>query len=428
MDNAIAPLINHYTKAVPGGNPRATLLQLPYYPQGCREVAPELLTVEDEVWINPALVSATNSADTAPATDCPDDHASATRSSGNSASTTSSPAASSPTTGSLGDRASSKSSPAGSSSAGYAHQLIRDERLEVRGPATSESTASAWQAYGTARRVNDTFERYWEGEALYRHPGQETLTINIAHPAAQEHGPFYKALPHPAIYTNSANTAADPDIIAHEQGHAILDSYCHYNTYNSFAASAHEAFADSTALITALQSPQVRADLSEALERGEHTTLLSVIGEGSRELTGGRGTLPGLRDLADAGNAAPETASEEAHGASRRFSHGLYQSLVELTDQLQRSLHLAPREALDCAAQRISADFVNCLHFLPRQPIISQRDLALAVLAANRTYGQGLGQEVYRSCWQDTLTTNDAPTTNNEPTTNDEQRLTTSND
>lgn len=349
MNVTTLPLALASVRTAPPPSSHTAFLQVPYYPQGCREVSPELLTIEDSVWINPELAN---------------------------------PACATPSTG--------------------WHELIRDECIEVRGPTTSAS--AAWQAYGTSRRVNETFKRYWEGEALYSRPGQETLTINIAHPAAQEHGPFYKSSPHPAIYTNSANTADDPDIIAHEQGHAILDSYWHYNTYNSFTASAHEAFADCTALITALQSPQVRSDLSEALEQGTHSTLLSVIGEGSKELVGTNRPMTGLRDLADAEETGPETASEEAHCASRRFSHGMYSALLELSKMLQSSLRLGPREALDCATQRVSSDFVNSLHFLPRQPIISQRDLALAVLAANRTYGQGLGQEVYRECWKETLT------------------------
>ena len=256
---------------------------------------------------------------------------------------------------------------------------------------------AALQALTTAYLVDTTFDRYWQGEPTYRLPNSETLTIRLNHPAAHARGPFYRAAPSRTIFTGSASAAADPDIIAHEQGHAILDSYCRYNTGNSFTASAHEAFADVTAMLTALQSAQVRENVCRAWERGELSTLLSVIGEGAGELQRGPSSSPGLRDLSTVPIQSPEKDFDEPHSASQRFSHGVYSALHAMY-KLERSSDpfLPAAKAMERVSERFSADFVNSVRYLPRRPIISQRDLAHALLQADLDLHSGQDSGIYR--------------------------------
>ncbi len=271
------------------------------------------------------------------------------------------------------------------------------------------------QAYATASRVNELFSA--AGISVPGHAGtsEAPLTIEVAHPAAAEHGPFYQRVPVNAIYTNNNVTACDPDVIAHEQGHAILDHHCHYQLADSFTASAHEAFADVTALITALQSEAVRQQVAEAWERGELSTVASVIGEGASDLayhpssgsteragqTGtarwNRDALRGLRDLAQPVPAVPETDAETPHEASARFSHGVYRALHQLyTAQRRAYPWREPTAVLREVSERVSGDFVHSLEFLPLKPTLCQSDLGLALIEANRNYHGGLEENVYR--------------------------------
>lgn len=264
--------------------------------------------------------------------------------------------------------------------------------LRVSGEASSQCLA---QVLGTANRVNSTFERYWQGDQICRRPGSEFLTFHLSHPLAQECGPFYRSFPEPSIYTSSEATSSDPDIIAHEQGHAILDGYGHYNTMNSFTASAHEAFADVTALITSLQSPAVRERVSQSWEKGQLSTLASVIGEGSLELLHSHPAISGgLRDLASPPPLSPESSEEEAHAASQRFSHGFYRAMHAIYERERQ--RLPPSESLERTVQRCSGDFVNLLRYLPNRPIIEQADLVAALLQANEELNRGEELELYR--------------------------------
>lgn len=272
-------------------------------------------------------------------------------------------------------------------------------------PECTDTAKAAIQAFATAYLVSAAFDKYWQGEQSYRKPGQETLTIQIQHPAAQQCGPFYRAAPKRTIYTSSAAVSADPDIIAHEQGHAILDSYFHYNTGNSFTASAHEAFADVTALVTSLQNAQIRENICLAWENGQYSSIASVIGEGALELRpGAPPASKGLRDLASVPEAIAERGCEEPHKASQRFSCGAYAALRDLYERERQS---RPREpaliALERSAERFSTDFINSVRWLPRQPIISQRDLAQAVLQANRELHAGQEIDIYQQNWKNIL-------------------------
>ncbi|MBQ7569063.1 hypothetical protein IJT17_09730 [bacterium] len=255
------------------------------------------------------------------------------------------------------------------------------------------------QAAATACRVNAMFDSCWNGSPVYRRPGSETLMLELGHPKASSCGPFYAAKPARAIYTDSAETSADPDIIAHEQGHAILDSYYHYCTGNSFVASAHEAFADVTAMLASLQSAQVRECVRRSWDRGEISTPASVIGEGAqKKLAGENAARPGLRDISSAPAPLAEVDFEEPHEAGRRFSHGLYAALRDMyVCELASHPELAPAAAMERVCQRVSADFVNSVRYLPKQPVISQRDLAQALLKANSELRAGAEISFYRS-------------------------------
>lgn len=307
--------------------------------------------------------------------------------------------------------------PAGTADNYGTRQVISTERIKVTAPARyfraadissetdmllADSNACAertalTQAFTTLCAVNAAFDKYWQGDPVYRNPGAETLTLHLEHPDAKSCGPFYRAAPKRTIFTNSAAVSADPDIIAHEQGHAILDSYCHYNTGNSFTASAHEAFADVTAMFAALQSSQVREKVCQAWERGELSTMLSVIGEGARELQTDPHTCLGLRDLSAIPDSIPEKDYDEPHSASRRFSHGVYMSLRDMYEKERRqNKHEQMADTMERISSRFCSDFVNSVRWLPRQPIISQSDLAHALLQADLELHAGQDSGIYR--------------------------------
>lgn len=316
---------------------------------------------------------------------------------------------------------------------------------------------SVIQTLGAVTAVQNLFQKYLPDDFdLHRCAdplNAQTLNVELEHPDAYTGGPFYRHGRFPTIFTDSAATSADADVIAHEMGHAILDGVCDYDTSESFTASAHEAFADTTALLTACQNSQVRAQMLQAWEKGQMSTVASVIAEGSSQIIrcqpsvgsliyGGEGlsgvsklggwllageqgqmspvtlsaeswaeqrlvdgesggAIRGLRDLAQLNLTSPEQSGEEPHEASLRYSHGMYRALHSLYGQMKdKSPEMEPAEVLTKATDRISADFVISLTKLPKSEHLTQSDLARALLQANRELNGGKEVELYRNCFE----------------------------
>lgn len=256
------------------------------------------------------------------------------------------------------------------------------------------------QAYTTAYKTIAMFEDYSQQALALKTSSDKPLSIYIDHPRALQYGPHYQPT---AIFVDSL-ASTNPDIIAHEMGHAILDSYHSYATSNTFTASAHEAFADVTSLLTSLQSPHVRADLVNQQRLGKQHNLASVLGEGyllpEQQVHHSVQDDQGIRNLAVATASTPERQSEPCHTASKRFSSAFYHCLLGVWKQ---QTELQPGQdspdSLITAVELVGRDFATALYLLPKQPYITQTNLATAMLEANSCNCAGQQVSIYRHCF-----------------------------
>ena len=271
------------------------------------------------------------------------------------------------------------------------------------------------------------------------------LTVSLDDVRAVDAGPSQQ--PGRAVVQlppEAAFAANDPDVVAHETAHAVLDAHRPELFHGGDgAAELDEAFADTTAMLTALRDPAVRADVIAKAAAGQRSNLASSIGEGYNQViqaqdeekakkppaplsndvagsaagdsrtgaeaelglgtTGAQGQEPptpawqrldtpiaplagneraGLRDLSDA---APTDDFAEEHEASRRFSSATYQSVLDVAHSMRaHDPGLTEDEALKRAAQRVGSDFSRTLDFLPVGMASTQSDLAQAMIKADR--------------------------------------------
>ncbi|HVN89074.1 MAG TPA: hypothetical protein VMT61_04610 [Candidatus Binataceae bacterium] len=128
-----------------------------------------------------------------------------------------------------------------------------------------------------------------------------------------------------------------PDIVCHELGHGILDSLRPelFDTASLEVPAFHEAFADISALLTALQVPEVRdAILSETGGHIDHNSnwsrLAEQLGSAIRAVSPGAVDTDCLRNAANSfhyqdpegldADSPASTLSQEPHNFSRVFS------------------------------------------------------------------------------------------------------------
>lgn len=150
-------------------------------------------------------------------------------------------------------------------------------------------------------------------------------------------------------------TCESSDIIAHECGHAILDAQHpeYWDSLLSETAAFHEAFSDFSALLVALDSPQVRAwalaeNKGDLAKSNIATRLAEQMARGlfNAGHTQAVVSANALRDLANPFRyrdpeklpaRAPATRlSSESHSFSRIFSGALYDVLVGIYETLRR--------------------------------------------------------------------------------------------
>ncbi len=263
------------------------------------------------------------------------------------------------------------------------------------------------QAFTTAAQTNETFEKGLGRDVSYRGNQDGRLTVQVNDPSAAMTGwgggPHYK-IGQGIVSTPAAKEGSDPDIISHESGHALLDSQRpQYSVKDSRTASAHEAFADGTALLVALQDKDVRADILAQRKAGQDSNVASTMAESlkaSKEETEGPDRA-GIRDASQQTEKSPEKDDEECHDSSRRFSHGLYQSVLAVEAKLRReNPKLSEDEALAQAASRVQADFVRGVDFLPSGNQVTQSDLAQAMIKADKVDQGGDLAGIYRKSFE----------------------------
>lgn len=250
----------------------------------------------------------------------------------------------------------------------------------------------------TAEQVHDSATSRLGRELKYRSPDGK-LAVHLDAPgiadAAYRPGTG-------AIAFSKDQSVGDPDVVAHEQGHALMDAVRPNMTSRDTRTTATgEAFADGQALIHSLDDPEVRKDLLAHWDKGEKSSLAGNIGEGNNQAFAklGDGPAPdtreGIRDLG-AGPPAKVDPEDDGHEASRHFGSGLYDSLQGVYQDIRKANpDLSPDAALEQARDVVGNDLTRALDFMHNGNATSQEELAEAMLKAGRVDGGGAHQETY---------------------------------
>ncbi len=203
-------------------------------------------------------------------------------------------------------------------------------------------------------------------------------------------------------------TCESGDVIAHECGHAILDTQHpeYWDSLLSETGAFHEAFGDMSALLVALDSPRVRAvmlaendgdlaksntvtRLAEQLARG-----LSNAGYADAVVS-----VDALRDVANKfryrdpdklpGRTPAARLSSESHNFSRVFSGAFYDMLVGINERLRKeNAAVTPDAALAQARGDAGHLLAQGLTLAPKGDALF-KTIAVAMLAASQQIDGG---------------------------------------
>lgn len=266
-----------------------------------------------------------------------------------------------------------------------------------------EGDPSITSPFVTANQVHNTVENDLGRDVRYRSEDGR-LNINVDTPGRQPnespyHTPDSGTLTFPDSGTGQ-NLAIDPDVVAHEQGHAILNSQRPEIDFSPESKATHEGFSDGVAFFQSLQQDEVRADTIRRWDNPEESQsgLASNISEAGARYFGNTEAeqTDGLRDLSE----APPTGSVDAHGHhtdSQKFSTALHDSTRDLYQQIRRdNPDLSSEDAFDQATDRVRSDFYRSLDFLPPGGQVTQDDLGQAMMRANGVDNGGGEQALYR--------------------------------
>jgi hypothetical protein len=197
-------------------------------------------------------------------------------------------------------------------------------------------------------------------------------------------------------------TCESSDIIAHECGHAILDAYHpeYWDSLLSESAAFHEAFSDVSALLVALDSPQVRAAVlaennGDLAKSNTVTRLAEQMARGLFDAGYAHAVVSAeaLRDLVNPfryrdpahlpARAPAARLSSESHNFSRIFSGALYDVLVGVYEQVRRNNPaLSPDAALAQARADVGHLIAQGVTLAPQGDALF-KTLAVALLAAS---------------------------------------------
>ncbi len=239
------------------------------------------------------------------------------------------------------------------------------------------------QAYHAARNTHQMTEGALGRPVRFGTPDGR-LTVSLDDPRAEFMGPAHLPQDGSIIFPrNNVGSGGDPDVVAHETGHAVLTSQRPQYRYEGHGGTGavHEAYADVTQLTLALRDPDVRRDV---LANRDGSNLASVVGEGAHlmrqnpQIDGPRNPRLGIRDLSQ-----PAPAGDQSHDASQRYSRAIYRSTLEVQAQLRREQpDLTEDQALERANQIVGGNALRAVDFLPVGPSATLEDLARATLRA----------------------------------------------
>jgi hypothetical protein len=201
-------------------------------------------------------------------------------------------------------------------------------------------------------------------------------------------------------------TALSRDIVAHETGHAILDGIAPdlYNAITPQSLALHEAVADLSALMMALQSNQLRSTvLSQTGGSIENSTAFSSVAEEFGRALDREGRGGYLRSLLNERTLDPHDTSvdrfgtpnrvvrDEPHALSEVLTGALYKTFVKMHGAYKKryaeeggtSEFSASGKALAVAAQHFQRMVFRALDYLPPGEV-SFADYGRAIVAADQ--------------------------------------------
>lgn len=240
----------------------------------------------------------------------------------------------------------------------------------------------------------------------YKHG--DKMTVNLGSLDADIPGPHTMGN-RAQINLPEGHAEQDPDTITHEMGHGILEANRPEIFPSMGAGEAHEAFADSFAMLASLEDPAVRKDVISRRAQGQESNLASNIGEGyevdvhaqkerweqmtSLTSTAEKqdGSKPDPRDsIRDLSQTSSRGDTADPHEAGMRFGHATYKSVLALSDQLRKDdPKLSPDAALQTAARTVRKDLVRSMDFMPAGSTLTQDSMAQALLRADQVDNQG---------------------------------------
>ena len=163
----------------------------------------------------------------------------------------------------------------------------------------------------------------------------------------------------------TVRTCQSWDVVAHEAGHAILDSLKpnYMRSTNAQCAALHEAFGDVTTIFTLLdQLDMCETIIVECKGDLHNRSMLAHIGE---EFGSAIGRKYGLRNADH--DITLKDVSEEVHDLSRVFTSAIYDILVEIYDATRDSTKYSPAETLFRAGKRLSSIFLVAVISSPEE-------------------------------------------------------------
>ncbi len=240
------------------------------------------------------------------------------------------------------------------------------------------------QPFASAVKAHRMFEKYLGRDLNYDTPDGRLL-IEIGHPDGIKAGPYTSQ---DGIIFGEIG-AKDPDAVAHELGHAILEAHRKYSWTDNASSAAHEAFADTTAFLSALQDEDAIKDMAQKLPQG-FPPAAAMIAEGSTELS--PYPIPsgmGLRCIAAEPPDYPIKPYEECHQSSHRFTGAFYKILKEYAESLTSDkCHL--ETALKESRDKLGSQFARLLDELPQKETISMAELAQCLISIDEKEGAKL--------------------------------------
>ncbi len=284
---------------------------------------------------------------------------------------------------------------------------VENERVAVAHPSLSplvrvkgnevQGDPNVTNAFVTANQVDEMASEHLGRDIRYRSQDGR-LNIRLAD---GDGGPHHTRTSGIITLPNNGGLTSgdDADVIAHEQGHAILDAQRPELRPGHVNEAMNEAFGDTTAMFHAFQSKEVRADTIKRWEAGDRSGLVARIGEGGaiNLIPGNTDPTAGFRDLSKAPPTEPDAEIPDGHIASVKFSSAMYSNVQDVYDKIrQRNPGLSKDDALSLAAERVGSDFFRATDLMKPGSQLTQSDLAQGVMRANGVDQKGGLHQIYQ--------------------------------